>query len=77
MWSLLKIDYGGTPGTRFCALTLKFKQYVMDPKHTMAEHLRTISAIIQDLKPTGNNLNDEQHVTVVIRSLPEPTFFFR
>lgn len=68
----MKIAYGGTPGTRFYALTLKFEQYVIDPKHTMAKHLRTMSALIHDVKSTGNNLDDEQHVTVVIRSLLEP-----
>ena len=46
----------------------------MDSKHSMAEHLRTMSALIRHLKATGNNLFDEQQVTVVIRSLPEPTW---
>ena len=60
MWNQLKIAYGGTSATRLRALTLKFKQYVMDSKHSIAEHLRTISALIRDLKATGNNLSDEQ-----------------
>ena len=46
----------------------------MDSKHSMAENLRTMSALILDLKATGNNLSDEQKVTVVIHSLPEPTW---
>ena len=45
----------------------------MDSKHSIAEHLRTMSALIRDLKATGNNLFDEQQVIAVIRSLPEPT----
>ena len=43
----------------------------MDPKHTMAKHLRTMSALIRDLKVVGNNLTDEQQVTIVIDSLLE------
>ena len=46
----------------------------MDSKHSIAEHLRTMSALIRDLKAAGNNLSDEQQVTVVIHSLPEPTW---
>ena len=53
---------------------MKFDQYVMDSKHSMVEHLRTISALIHDLKAAGNNLFDEQQVTAVIRSLPKPTW---
>ena len=74
MWNQLKITYGGTSATRLQALTLKFEQYVMDSKHSIAEHLRTMSALICDLKAAGNNLSDEQQVTTVIRSLPEPTW---
>lgn len=46
----------------------------MDSKHSMAEHLRTMFALIHDLKAVGNNLSDEQQVIVMIRSLPEPTW---
>ena len=74
MWNQLKIAYRGSSATRLQALTLKFEQYVMDSKHSMAENLRTMSALIRDLKATGNNLSDEQKVTVVIHSLPEPTW---
>ena len=60
MWNQLKIAYGETSATRLRALTLKFKQYAMDSKHSMIEYLRTMSALIHDLKATGNNLSDEQ-----------------
>ena len=52
---------------------MKFEQYVMDSKHNMPEYLRTMSALIHDLKVAGNNLSDEQQVTAMIRSLLEPT----
>ena len=74
VWNQLKIAYGGTSATRLRALTLKFEQYVMDSKHSMAEHPRTMSTLIRDLKAAGNNLFDEQQVTVVICSLPKPTW---
>ena len=60
MWNQLKIAYEGTSATRLRALTLKFEQYIMDSKHSMAEHLRTMFALIRDLKAVGNNLFDEQ-----------------
>ena len=59
MWNQLKIAYEGTSVTRLRALTLKFEQYVMDSKHSMAEHLRMMSTLICDLKVAGNNLSDE------------------
>ena len=45
--------------TRLWVLTLKFEQYIMDPKHTMAEHLREILALIRDLNTVGNNLTNK------------------
>ncbi|XP_035541682.1 uncharacterized protein LOC118344684 [Juglans regia] len=74
MWNHLKITYEGTSTTRLRALALRFEQYVMDPKHTMTKHLRSISALIRNLKAPGNNLTDKQQVTPVIQSLPESTW---
>ena len=48
---------------------MKFVQYVMDSKHSMNAHLRTMSALILDLKAVGNNLSDEQLVTGVILTI--------
>lgn len=74
MWDRLHLKYGGTSATRLRALTLRFNQYVMDPKHTMAEHLRVMSTMIREMKADGNNLTDEQQILAVIRSLPEPSW---
>ena len=41
-------------------MNLKFQQYSKDPKHSMTEHLRIMSVMIQDLRAVGNELNDEQ-----------------
>ena len=46
----------------------------MDSKHSMAEHLRKMSALILDLKVASNNFSNEQPVLAVIRSLPKPTW---
>ena len=69
-WNQLKIIYGTTSATRLHAIILKFEQYVIDPKYSMVDHLRAMSAMIRDLKATGNILTDEQQVTIV-------TFFAR
>lgn len=45
--------------TRLWVLTLKSEQYIMDPKHTMVEHLREILAIICDLNVVDNNLTNK------------------
>ncbi|CAL5356408.1 unnamed protein product [Camellia sinensis] len=74
MWDQLRLKYGGTTAARLRALTLKFNQYVMDPKHTMAEHLKVMSAIIKEMKAADNDLTDEQQILSVIRSLPDPSW---
>ncbi|KAH7863924.1 hypothetical protein Vadar_023568 [Vaccinium darrowii] len=70
MWEVLRSAFGTTSATRLRALTLKFESYTMNPKHTMVEHLRAMSAMIRELKAAGYTLTDEQQVTAVIRSLP-------
>ena len=50
MWDQLKISFGSTTATRLRALTLKFNQYMMDPKHSMTRHLREMSGMIRELK---------------------------
>ena len=40
VWNQLKIAYGVTSIIRLRSLTLKFEKYVLDHKHTIAEHLR-------------------------------------
>ncbi|XP_077251591.1 uncharacterized protein LOC143890792 [Tasmannia lanceolata] len=67
----LKFDFGGTSTSWLRSLTLKFEGYSKNPNHTMSEHLRVMSAMIRDLKSTGNVLTDEQRVQAVIRSLPD------
>ena len=71
MWNKLKDAFGGTTATRLRALTLKFDSYKKDPKHSMIEHLRVMSAMIRDLRAAGNVLTDEQQVLAVLRSLPD------
>jgi hypothetical protein len=71
MWDQLKLRFGGTTATRLRAMNLKFDQYKLDPKHTMTEHLRAMSAMIRQLKAAGVNITDEHQVLSVIRSLPD------
>jgi len=74
MWDQLKCKFGGTTATRLRALTLRFNEYVIDPKHSMQEHLRTMSAMIRELKAAGVDLSDEQQILGVLRSLPDSTW---
>ncbi|KAK4428585.1 hypothetical protein Salat_1158300 [Sesamum alatum] len=39
LWKVLKATYGGTLATRLRALTLRFNQYILDPKHSIFQHL--------------------------------------
>jgi hypothetical protein len=70
MWKALKIRYKGTSATRLRGLTMKFDSNKMHSYHTIKQHLRAMSTMIRELKATGNNLTNEQHVQTVIHSLP-------
>ncbi|KAL0446613.1 UNVERIFIED_CONTAM: hypothetical protein Slati_1789200 [Sesamum latifolium] len=59
---------------RLRALTLRFNQYVLDPKHSTIQHLDVMKDMIRELQNAGWELNDEQQVLVVLRSLPEQTW---
>lgn len=56
--------------TKLDAMTLKFETNIMDPKHTMAGHLRIVSAMIRDLKSAGCYLGTNQQILSTIGSLP-------
>lgn len=71
MWDNLKVKFGQTSATRLRALTLKWMRYTMDTSHSVAEHLRIMSAMIRDLKAAGREVDDEEQVLNVIRSLPD------
>ena len=60
MWIALKAKFGGTTVTRLHTLTLKFNTFRMQHGDSMQEHLRKMSAMVRELKATGNNLTDEQ-----------------
>ncbi|KAK2970304.1 hypothetical protein RJ640_027163 [Escallonia rubra] len=69
LWDQLKFSFGGTSTTWLRSLVIKF-EYTKDPKHTMSEHLRMMSNMINKLRDAGHALTDEQQVRAVIRSLP-------
>ncbi|KAL0373357.1 UNVERIFIED_CONTAM: hypothetical protein Sradi_3251400 [Sesamum radiatum] len=74
LWEVLKVAYGSTSATRLRALTLRFNQYVLDPKHSMIQHLDVMKDMIRELQNIGCELSDEQQVLAVLRSLPEQTW---
>ncbi|KAL0457635.1 UNVERIFIED_CONTAM: Retrovirus-related Pol polyprotein from transposon TNT 1-94 [Sesamum latifolium] len=74
LWEVLKVAYGSTSATRLRALTLRFNQYVLDPKHSMIQHLDVMKDMIRELQNAGCELSDEQQVLAVLRSLPEQTW---
>jgi len=43
----------------------------MDSRHTMAEHLRIISAMIRDLKVAGKDISRGVQVLNVIQAIPD------
>ena len=59
MWEALKLSYGRTSTTRQRGLTMKFDSYKMCSEHTMKQHLRVMSSMIQELKSARKNLLDE------------------
>ena len=69
LWGQLKFSLSGTSTIRLRSLLLKFEVYRKYPKHSMIEHLRTMSSMIRDLSATRNTLTDEQQIQAVIRSV--------
>lgn len=71
IWKRLNIIYGGTYMTGFRTVTLKFETYMMDPKHIMAEHLKSyhpwfvIWSRLVIISVTTNRIN------ATIRPLPD------
>ncbi|KAL0284949.1 UNVERIFIED_CONTAM: Retrovirus-related Pol polyprotein from transposon TNT 1-94 [Sesamum angustifolium] len=66
LWEVLKVAYGSTSATRLRALTLRFNQYVLDPKHSMIQHLDVMKDMIRELQNAGCELSDEQQVLAVL-----------
>lgn len=64
-WVQLNILSSGMTTTRIRAITPKFDTYMMDPKHTMDEHLRIVSATIHDVKLAGKDLSDDQRLATI------------
>ncbi|KAL0342873.1 UNVERIFIED_CONTAM: hypothetical protein Sangu_1174700 [Sesamum angustifolium] len=60
LWEVLKIAYGSTSATILRALTLRFNQYVLDPKHSMIQHLDVMKDMILELQNACCELSDEQ-----------------
>ena len=60
MWERLKVRFGQTSTTRLRTLHLKWMQYEMDSTRTRAEHLRTMSAMVRDLKAAGREISEEE-----------------
>ncbi|KAL0347919.1 UNVERIFIED_CONTAM: hypothetical protein Sangu_1019700 [Sesamum angustifolium] len=65
--------YSSTLATRLRTLTLRFNQYVLDLKRSMIQHLNVMK-VIRELQNSSCDLNDEQQVFSVLRSLPEQTW---
>ncbi|KAL0316519.1 UNVERIFIED_CONTAM: Retrovirus-related Pol polyprotein from transposon TNT 1-94 [Sesamum radiatum] len=66
LWEVLKVAYGSTSASRLRALTLRFNQYVLDPKHSMIQYLDVMKDMIRELQNAGCELSDEQQVLVVL-----------
>jgi len=66
----LRLGSAKTSTTKLHTLHLKWMQYEMDSTHTIAEHLRTMSAVVRDLKAAGLEISKEEQVMNVIRALP-------
>ena len=66
----LKIRFGQTSAMRLRTLHLKWLQYEMDSTSTIVEHLRTMSAMVCDLKAARREILEDKHVLNVIQALP-------
>ena len=66
-----KEKYGGLLTTKLGELVMKFRNYKMQPNHTMKQHLKEMKRMIRKLKTFRHVLADEQQVEAIIKSLPK------
>ena len=45
-------------------------QYTIDSNRSIPEHLRTMSAMVRDLKAAGQEVSEQEQVLNMIRALP-------
>ena len=60
MWANLKIRFDQTSTTRLHTLQLKWMQYTIDSSHSISEHLRAMSAMVQDLRAARQDVSEEK-----------------
>jgi len=69
IWARVKIRFGQTFAARLRTLQLKWMQHIIDSSCTTFEHLQATSAVVRDLKGTGQDVFEEEHELSVIRAL--------
>jgi len=60
IWVQVKIRFRQTSATRLRTLQLKWMQYIIDSSHSISGHLRTMSAMVRDLKAVGPEVSEEE-----------------
>lgn len=59
MWMQLKVRFRQTSATRLRTLQLKWMQYTIDSSRSISKHLRTMSAMVRDLKVAGQEVSEQ------------------
>jgi len=60
IWIQLKVRFGKTSAIRLRTLQLKWMQYTIDSSRSTSKYLRTISAMVRDLKAARQEVYEEE-----------------
>jgi len=70
MWDNIHYRYGQTSKMRLCALHLKWMTYMIDSSRSITEHVRSLQAMLRDLKGASVDISEREQRTNVLRTLP-------
>lgn len=60
MWDNIHFRYGQTSETRLRVLHLKWMTYTIDSNRSITEHVRTLQAMLRDLKAAGVDIFERE-----------------
>ena len=69
MWDNIYSRYGQTSETRLRALHLKWMTYTIDSSRSITEHVRSLQAMLRDLKAAGVDISEREQWMNVLRAL--------
>jgi len=77
MWAHLKIRFGQTFSMSLRTLQVNWMQYTIGLSRSISKYLRTMSAMVRDLKAAEQEVSKEKHVLNVIKALSNDNEYWK